>query len=721
MEHSLQYHNFITKGYDSMKTPLPSYDVLNYLADGIFLLDERGVILFVNDSFCHMTGYRSEELYGLNILSLLADISTVQTCMAKVTSEGKSCDEQTDFIHKNGTIIHTVKSVRMIKNGDEIRLFVNVRDLSEIDRLNVNLRQAKELIEHQAQELSSLLNTKNQELEEILSAVQEIIWYIDNKTLSLRYVNDAVFSVFGYTKEEFISSDSLWQECIHPDDALLVKSFFETLLPGSSREIRFRIQDRTRNIRWLSSRIHNHDRLSLFIGITTDITDIKAQNEEIIYLAYHDTLTRLPNRTSLKEQLSHRFEHPNSAPFSLLFLDLDNFKNINDTMGHEIGDDVLVHISQRLCSVMGEGDFCARFGGDEFVLLLNHADAIEVGHFCNRLIEVIIEPLKIDELDFFLSCSIGIALYPDDAQSGDDLIKFADTAMYEAKRNGKNQFVFYHTSMQRTIHNFLRIESMIREGLNQKLFELYFQPLVDSKSMMLVGFEALLRLHHPTEGFIPPDSLIAVAETNGDIIRIGQEVLEQASDFIKQMQEEIRNPFFVAINISAKQLRQDEFAQSVLSHLEKHSIDPTYLKIELTESAVMNNIEVAAAQLNLLKKGGVRIALDDFGTGYSSFSHLAQLPIDTLKIDKSFILSLFEEESSRHIVHAMSNLAHMLGMQVTAEGVEHNAHLEFLVDNHIDTLQGFLLSHPLPKEEIIRKVRESASGFTPLCTLGYTI
>jgi len=704
-----------------MQTPPPSYHVLNYLADGILILDERAVILFANDAFSQMLGYTQEELFGLNILSILSDVSTLQACMTKVSAEGKSCDEQTDFIHKNGATVHTVKSVKMIKIDGETRIFVDVRNLSEVDHLNINLRQAKDLIEQQAHELSSLLNTKNQELEEILSAIQEIIWYIDNQTLSLRYVNDAVSTVFGFTKEEFIRNGSLWQESIHPDDVLLVKSFFETLVPGSSREIRFRIRNHEGQIRWLNSRIHNHERLALFIGVTTDITDIKAQNEEIAYLAYHDTLTRLPNRASLKEQLLHRLEHPNSAPFSLLFIDLDNFKNINDTMGHEIGDEILVSISQRLCRVIDQSDFCARFGGDEFVLLLNHADAIEIGHFCNRLIESIITPLTIEGIDLFFSCSIGISLYPEDALTGDELIKYADTAMYEAKKNGKNQFVFYHSSMQRTIHDFLRIETLIREGLNQKLFELYFQPLVDSKTLKLLGFEALLRLPHPTEGFIPPDTFITVAETNGDIIRIGEEVLHQACHFILMMQQEIQNPFFVAINISAKQIRQENFAQNVLDYLSQQNIDPKYLKIELTESAVMNNIQIAANQLKILKRGGIRIALDDFGTGYSSFSHLAQLPIDTLKIDKSFILTLFEEESNRHIVHAMSNLAHLLGMKVTAEGVENSAHLDFLVENHIDTLQGFLLSEPLSKEAILNKVRESATHFTPHSALGYTI
>ncbi|MDD2265441.1 GGDEF and EAL domain-containing protein [Sulfuricurvum sp.] len=697
-----------------MQTEAPLYDVLNYLPEGILMVDERGVILFANEAFSEMVGYENDILLGLNILSLLADIDVFTACIAKVMNEGKSLDAETDFLHSDGRIIQAIKSVRMIRHNEHIRFFVNIRNLSDINRLNKELRLSKELIEYQAHELSTLLNSKNQELEEILGSIDEVIWYIDNQTLSLRYVNNAVEGVFGFTKETFLADPSLWQQQIYPDDRELVKMFFETLRPGQSQEIRFRILRNDGESRWLNSRIHHHPTLKLFIGITSDITSSKTQSDEIAFLAYHDPLTLLPNRAKLKLQLENRFEHSSSTPFALLFLDLDNFKNINDTMGHEVGDKILIEVSRRILATAGEHDFCARFGGDEFVVLLQDTDISHVNMFAERMIQMFKRPFRVKEIDFFLSTSIGIVLYPQDAQNGEDLIKHADTAMYEAKNKGKNQFVYYHSSMQRAIHNFLYIESLVRDGLRQNLFELYFQPLIDSKTLRLEGYEALMRLPHPTEGFVSPDIFITVAETNGDILLIGEVVLRQACDFITSVRQLCSQPFFVAINISSKQLHQMHFAQDLLDYLKERDIPPSFLKVELTESAVMENIDIAAVQLNKLKEGGVRIALDDFGTGYSSFAYLAQLPIDTLKIDKSFILTLFEVNSNRHIVEAMSNLAHVLGMSVTAEGVEESEHFDFLIQNKIDTLQGYHLSRPLPRNVILQKLQNSDPYFTPL-------
>lgn len=695
-----------------MKIEAPVYDVLNYLPDGMVIADERGVILFANEAFSEIVGYESTLLIGLNMLSLLADIDVFQECIEKVMIEGKSLDANTDFIHRNGYIVQAVKSVRMIRHNEDIRFFVNIRNLTDLNKLNKELRTSKELIQFQANELSALLNSKNQELEEILSSIDEVIWYIDNQTLSLRYVNHAIEQIFGFSRDQFLSDHRLWQQRIHPDDHALVQMFFETLLPGQSQQIRFRILHQSEETRWLNSRIYHHPTLHLFIGITSDITAPKAQSEEIAFLAYHDPLTMLPNRAKLKLQLESRFEHAVATPFALLFLDLDNFKNINDTMGHKIGDGILIEVSHRLRENLGKYDFCARFGGDEFVLLLQDADTLNVNTMAERLIQTFKDPFKINDADFFLSSSIGIVLYPQDATSAEDLIKHADTAMYEAKNKGKNQFVYYHTSMQRALSDFLHIESLIRDGLSQNLFELYFQPLIDAKTLCLEGYEALLRLPHPKEGFIAPDTFISVAESNGDILLISQLVLMQACDFIETVRTFQDEEFFVAINISSKQLQQETFAHDLLLYLEQRAIPPSYLKVELTESAVMENIGIAERQLRHLKSGGVRISLDDFGTGYSSFAYLAQLPIDTLKIDKSFILPLFEGNSNRHIVEAISNLAHVLGMNVTAEGVEESTHYDFLINNHVDTLQGFHLCRPLPREKILEKLREKALYFT---------
>ncbi|MFA6189018.1 MAG: EAL domain-containing protein [Sulfuricurvum sp.] len=593
--------------------------------------------------------------------------------------------------------------------------------LSEVSRLTQLLSEAQEVIKHQKTELTGLLESKSQELEEILGSIDQIIWYIDIKTLSLQYVNNAIDSVFGFTKEDFLNNPALWQQRIHPDDRLLVRSFFETLHPGESQEIRFRIHRVNGELCWLNSRIYHNEKLELFVGITTDITESKLQSEEIAFLAYYDPLTMLANRAKLKRQLHSKLEHSPLVSFALIYIDLDNFKNINDTMGHEIGDQILIEVARRLRELTDHNHILSRFGGDEFVVLLNSADPLYISDFSTQLSLAFKTPFTINDVPFFMTSSFGIAIYPEDARNAEDLIKHADTAMHEAKKHGKNQVVYYHSSMQRAIHNFLYVESLIRDGLKHDLFELYFQPLVHAESLILQGFEALIRLPHPTEGFITPDTFISVAEKNGDILQIGQIVLEQACDFIVMVQQVREEPFYVAINVSAKQLHQVNFAQDLLDYLKLRSIHPHYLKVELTESAVMDNINIASRQLHLLREGDVHIALDDFGTGYSSFAFLAQLPISTLKIDKSFIDSVCEIDSHRHIVQAISNLAHILGMSVTAEGVETEDQFNFLVENHIDTLQGYLLSKPITKEEIIEKITALIPFFAPEKSFLYSI
>lgn len=563
--------------------------------------------------------------------------------------------------------------------------------------------------------------TPNLELTTVLDRIDQVVWYIDQSTLTLRYVNHAVEAIFGYTTEDFFENPTLWQQRIHPDDRGLVRSFFETLHPNASAEIRFRIHRPNGELRWLNNRIHHDAELHCFIGITTDITELTTQEEEIAFLAYHDPLTMLPNRVKLKQLLSSRIEHFITQPFSLILLDLDNFKNINDTMGHEIGDQILIEVTRHLREAVGEHHFLSRFGGDEFIILTTTSDPVYINDLCLQLIQSFNTPFMINDLPFFLTASIGISCYPDDARTPEDIIKHADTAMYEAKKNGKNQFFYYHSSMQRAIHNFLHIEALVRDGLRQEWFQLYFQPLIDAHTQTLQGFEALLRLPHPTEGFITPDVFIGVAENNGDILHLAGVVLQQACDFIEILQKILIEPFYVAINVSAKQLHQESFAHEILAYLAQRSISPSYLKVELTESAVMGNIEIALHQLQILKNGGIRISLDDFGTGYSSFAYLAQLPIDTLKIDKSFVQSLEQNESNRHIVIAISNLAHALGMNVTAEGVEEESQLNFLIEHRIDTLQGYLLSRPITKEAIIQTLTSNTPYFVPKHSIAYAI
>jgi diguanylate cyclase (GGDEF)-like protein len=396
----------------------------------------------------------------------------------------------------------------------------------------------------------------------------------------------------------------------------------------------------------------------------------------------------------------------------MILIDLDNFKNINDTMGHEVGDQILIETAKRLEEISNDEPFISRYGGDEFAILIHSADEKVIDTFCSQINAQLKAPFIIDDLAFVLSSSIGVSLYPQDAQTAESLIQHADTAMYEAKKNGKNQIVYYDASMQHSLQQFLHLESMIRDGLEHKLFELHFQPLIQASTDTLQGFEALLRLSHPQYGSIPPSALIPVAEKNGTILAIGREILAQACTFIQEIRPIYHKPFYVAINISAKQLYQNNFARELLAYLEQHSIPASFLKVELTETTIMENIEITSQQLHILQQGGVCISLDDFGTGYSSFAYLAQLPIQTLKIDQSFVQSFHHSQSNRHIIKAITQLAHVMEMEVTAEGVETQEEYNFLMDNKIDTFQGYFFSKPITRSTIMKRLSGSDSFLT---------
>ncbi len=552
------------------------------------------------------------------------------------------------------------------------------------------------------------LSSPNHNLEVILSNIDQIVWYIDTDSFALQYINEAVFSVFGFTKEEFLSDPNLWQQCIYHDDQSLVFSFFQTLEAGSTHEISFRIHHADGSLRWLDSRIFHNEKLALFVGITTDITERKNKNEEIAFLAYNDPLTMLPNRARLKLQLDSYINQENPAPFALIFIDLDNFKKINDTMGHKIGDEVLIQIGERILAVTEDEHFPSRFGGDEFVILYSTAEILKINHFCEKLITLLQIPIKIENMQFFLSASIGISIFLKDTKSQDGLIKHADIAMYEAKRSGKNRYVYYDAFMKHSLADFITTESLIRDALALQQFELYFQPLISSRTFELYGFEALLRLNHPLHGFIDPSYLISVAESNGTIIEIGQEALRLACKFISSVQKIYSNPFYVAINVSAKQFQQADFVDNLLKYIKKESIGSNFLKLELTESAIMDNLESAASQLQILAADGIKISLDDFGTGYSSLASLAQLPINTLKIDKSFVQSFDTNTSHKHIIEAIVNLAHALKMDITAEGIETAEQCHFLQEKKIDTLQGYFFAKPLEESSVIEILSCSA-------------
>jgi diguanylate cyclase (GGDEF)-like protein/PAS domain S-box-containing protein len=702
---------------------LSADDVLDNLPDAILVLDGLGNIEFANHAFLGMLGYHEEELLNRNILHFLADDAVFDSCMIDLKKQGYCLDQETLFLHKDGSIVTTIKSVRMIDTAEEHHLLVNIRNITDIDTLNRELDLSKREALEQAGVLAALVDSKEKELilakmqlDEVLGAINEIIWYIDDKDLTVHYVSEAVEPIFGVDKLAFIQQPRLWQEMIHADDRQMMESFFQTLQPGSTRTVEFRIERPDGEMRWLNNRIIHHPSMELFIGVTFDITDSKNTQDMIEFLAYHDSLTKLPNRINLKEQMEKMLVQTKTLrhAMAVMFLDLDNFKYINDSMGHEIGDEILIEVASRLNGALEEKALCARFGGDEFIILLSDTkETSRIEQTASRLIRCFEKPFLVRDHEYFISGSIGISLYPQHAATTTDLIKHADTAMYQAKKEGKNRYTFYDTAMDAYVKEFLRIENLIREGIKHNYFALHFQPLIDASEHTLKGFEALLRLEHPEADDLSPEKFIPVAEATGDIMQLSKFVLKETCRFSRELNALSDTELFIAVNISARQFQDANFTQMFLACIKENGISSSAIKVELTESVIMEDLEHATAQLTRLKDAGIQAALDDFGTGYSSFEYLAKLPISTIKIDKSFVIGLFENEQNRHIIEAMTTLAHAMSMKVTAEGVESSEHAEYLRRQGVDILQGFHISGSLPPKTILQNIEAKRPFFGP--------
>ena len=452
-----------------------------------------------------------------------------------------------------------------------------------------------------------------------------------------------------------------------------------------------------------------------YVATLTDITLRKEAEERIQDLAFYDPLTHLPNRRLLLDRLSHAMASSarNNRDGALLFLDLDHFKSLNDTLGHDMGDLLLQQVAERLISCVREGDTVARLGGDEFVVLLEDLSelsleaAAQTETIGEKIVAVLNQPYQLGSHEHQTTSSIGVALFSDHNQSLEDLLKHADIAMYQAKKLGRNRLSFFDPYMQDAINTRVDMEHELRKALDQQQFQLHYQIQVDSTGLAL-GAEALIRWNHPERGMISPFHFIPLAEDTGLILPIGQWVLETACAQIKQWQsQKIMRKLVLSVNVSAKQFLQLDFAKQVQEVVQRHGIDPNRLKLELTESMLLDKIDHIIATMNALKMIGIRFSLDDFGTGYSSLQYLKKLPLNQLKIDQSFVRDIATDQSDKAIVLTIITMAHSLGLGVIAEGVETEEQRQFLLENKCMHYQGYLFSKPVAIDEFEALLRKS--------------
>jgi diguanylate cyclase (GGDEF)-like protein len=437
------------------------------------------------------------------------------------------------------------------------------------------------------------------------------------------------------------------------------------------------------------------------IGASLDITERKRAEEQVRNLAYHDTLTGLPNRLLFQDRLRLAVAqaHRQAKGLVVLFLDVDRFKVINDSLGHSVGDRLIREVAVRLRSCLREGDTVARLGGDEFMLLLpDVAQAVDAAKVAKKVLDLVRHPFEIDGRELFVTSSIGISLYPDDGRDAETLVKNADAAMYRAKEQGRDHYQLYTPALNETALERLALESSLRKALVHDELRLHYQPILDVATRRVFGLEALLRWQHPELGLVAPAEFIPLAEITGLILPMGPWVLRTACAQARAWQE-LHPGLSMAVNLSARQFQEPNLVGHVTDALAATGLQPRFLQLEITESSAMQNAQTAIQTLRELKALGVGLSIDDFGTGYSSLSYLKRFPIDTLKIDQSFIRDIETAPDDAAIASAIIGLAHTLKLSVVAEGVETAGQLEFLARHGCDRTQGYLFSRPLPVDQ----------------------
>ncbi|MBT0894985.1 EAL domain-containing protein [Geobacter hydrogenophilus] len=534
----------------------------------------------------------------------------------------------------------------------------------------------------------------------------------------LLYVNEAWQRTLGYTAEE-VEAVSFF-DMLHPDSREQCCAELQRVVSGdalSPMEAVFTAKDgRQVIVEGSLTCAHGGDAPSVIWSICRDITERKHAEEQLYRLAHHDTLTELPNRILFMDRLqqakalANRYRHQ----VAILFLDLDRFKIINDTLGHPVGDRLLQQVAQRIVGCVREVDTVARIGGDEFTIILVNVDTVEdVKRMGQKILKALAAPFNIDTYELFVTASIGISLYPSDGDNLDQLVKKADIAMYCVKGEGRNNVQFYSPQMDANADKRLLLETSLRKALDNREFRVYYQPKVDIVSKRITAMEALIRWEHPILGLVSPGEFIPLAEETGLIIPIGEWVLRTACFQNREWARQGIPPMRVAVNLSGYQFQQKNLLETIRDILDETGLTADLLELEITESVIMQNPDFAVSVLNQLRDLGVHISIDDFGTGYSSLAHLKRFSVNTLKIDKSFVRDVEIDTADAAIATAIIAMGNSLNLKVIAEGVETEGQLTFLSDNKCDEVQGYLFSTPMPPDKVIEFMREhgrSAGG-----------
>jgi diguanylate cyclase (GGDEF)-like protein/PAS domain S-box-containing protein len=713
--------------------------VFDTIHETIMIHDETGKILHANNQAGIMYGLRREDMLDYELADISADSALAKQWLEKVDER---IEDQGFMIFEwkakrpvEGTVLDVEVALRKTKWSGKNAYVAAIRDITE-------RKQFTEKLQNQYQELKNTqkeLQEKHDELAAIyeeLAATEEelrnqyrelqnsqeetteladryisisegtndVIWYWDTRKGQIR-ISDRLKELLGYSAAEIDMQYDTLLAMMHFEDQESFQKNYEAHLEGKTEFFlsEYRVKTRDGEYKWFMSRgkavVDEEGNLARSAGSITDITERKQYMEKIHHLAYYDSLTGLPNRAYIMNELQERLDPCAAGSGSAFFIDVDNFKVINDTHGHSFGDRMLVEIARRLDALTSQHLTPSRLGGDEFLVLsantAGNAEVLELGDIILALFK---EAVSIDNVSFHITCSIGVAVYPRDGQTVEEILKHADLAMYKAKSLGRDKYVLYDSSMIAELSQRTELENHLREAYKNREFLLHYQPQVAAESGRIVGIEALIRWNSTSYGLVFPGKFIPVAEEMGLINEIGKWVIESSFAFARSL---MHKEICVSCNVSSVQLKQSSFVEDVIEVFDRLGLQKGSVALEITESCLVESFDDTYAKLAKLRARGIMIYLDDFGTGYSSLNYMKSLPIDVLKIDKSFINNITADGIEKQIVKTIVSLAREIGLKVVAEGVETKEQQAYLTDCGCHVIQGYLFSRPVPEAEIL--------------------
>ena len=668
-------------------------DPLHQLFDAVNAISVQGYdedrrVIYWNEGSELLYGYSKEEATGQRLEDLIIPKPLRELVVAAHSDWIKKGIEipaaEITLSHKNGSDVSVFSSHVMFTNQ------YNTKQMYCIDVDLTDVRQA------QAQAIF-----KEHMLETIFEAIPDLFFLMKDDGTIIDYHASNTNNLY-VSPQEFLGKK---MGDILPDD--VANKFTVHIAKAAQQQemISFEYElTLPQGLVYFEARVRHLAAYNQMVTIIRDITEPHKSAQLIRHQAYFDNLTSLPNRFLALDRLSQMLidGKRNHEKFAVLFLDIDDFKKVNDSLGHEIGDKLLIKAAKRLQLVLRQEDTVGRLGGDEFIVLLRGlTDSHNAFTIAEDLIKTFREPFKIDSRELILTMSIGVAIYPENGKLASDLLRNADTAMYQAKALGRNTYSFFTNEMNIIMQRRFKIEEQMHGALERDEFEIYYQPLFDVKTHKIVGAEALLRWHNDSLGKVGPDEFIPIAEHSGLIVPIGKYVIEQALQFLSEWQNLEQQTFSISVNLSPRQFRDTSLVSFIKNRLIDTNVSPQYLDLEITEGVLMSGQSYIHEALTEINELGIQLAMDDFGTGYSSLSYLRQYPFDVLKIDRSFINGIALNKADCNLVKATIMMSHSLGLIVVAEGVETIEQLNLLEELDCDIVQGYYLSKPLPAQHLL--------------------